>query len=349
MPDKPAPSEVVTVGSATQDVFITSRDTKVMRLQSYDDEDAFLAIPYGAKIDVDEMFITTGGGGTNTGVTFKRFGLGTSVLAKVGDDRSGRVIRERLKEEGIDDSLVIVDPERGTGYSAILMSFTGERTVFVYRGATLYLDDSDIDWDRLGQAGMVFVGSLSGETARLYPKITAFCAERGIFLASNPGGTQFRAGLDAFRDVMQHLDVLFLNKEEAYTFTCVEPKRGCHDEREMLRLLHEAGAKRVLITEGAKGCQAIDGTTYYSAPACEAKVVSTLGAGDAFASACAAALFRGEFFDRALRYGAVNAAAVVQELGAKRGILTWDAATRAVDDWARRTQETPPSTYLQDN
>jgi ribokinase len=337
MSDKTRPSEVVTIGSATQDVFITTDSLSVMRLQSYDDEEAYFALPYGAKLDVDEMFITTGGGGTNTGVTFKRFGLTTSVLSKVGDDRSGRQIGERLREEGIDDSMVSVSREYSTGYSAIIMGFTGERTVLVHRGATLHLHESDIDWDRLGQAKLVFVGSLSGETAKLYPKIASFCAERGIFLASNPGGTQFRAGLEAFGDVIRHVGVLFLNKEEAYTFTGVEPKRGGHDEREMLRMMREAGAQRVVITEGAKGCQAIDGSAYYSAPACKAKVVSTLGAGDAFASACTAALYKGESFDRALRYGAANAAAVVAQVGAKRGILTWQAATDAVSDWFRST------------
>lgn len=326
-------SEVVTIGSATQDVFITTVGVNVMRMQSYDDERAYFALPYGAKIDVDDMFITTGGGGTNTSVTFKRFGLTTSVLSKVGNDRSGRQIRDRLVEEGIDDSMVSVSAEHRTGYSAIIMGFTGERTVLVYRGATLYVDEDDIDWHRLGQAKLVFVGSLSGETAKLYPKIASFCGENQIFLASNPGGTQFRAGLGAFGDVIRHLDILFLNKEEAYTFTGVEPRRGRHDEREMLRMLRDAGAGHVVITEGAKGCQAIDSTTYYSAPACKAKVVSTLGAGDAFASACTAALYKGQPFDRALRYGAVNAAAVVQQIGAKRGILSWEAATNAVADW----------------
>ncbi len=349
MPENATASEVVTIGSATQDVFIRTTGVNIMRLQSYHDEQAFFALPYGAKIDVDEMFITTGGGGTNTSVTFKRFGLTTSVLAKIGDDRSGRQIRDRLQEERIDDSLLVVDPEQRTGYSAIIMGFTGERTVLVYRGATLHLYENDIDWGRLGQAKLVFVGSLSGETAELYPKIACFCAERGIFLAANPGGTQFRAGLDACRDVLPHLDVLFLNKEEAYTFTRVEPKRGRHDERQMLRLLHEAGATRVVITEGAKGCQAIDDTAYYSAPACKAKVISTLGAGDAFASGCTAALYKGESFDRALRYGAANAAAVIQQIGAKRGILTWEAATNAVADWYHCAEQTQPAAGSDDD
>jgi len=322
--------EVVTIGSATQDVFIMSKGINVLRIESFDAEQAFLAVPYGAKIDVDEMFISTGGGAMNTAFTLSRFGLRTSVVAKVGQDRSGEIIRERLRDEGLDDSMVVADPEQRTGYSAILMGSGGDRTVLVYRGATLHLRESEINWERLKTARLIFVGSLSGETATLYPKIAEFCAEQGIFLASNPGSTQFKQGLAACREFVCHIDLLFMNKDEAYTFTRVEPRRGGHDEREMLTMLRDAGAKRVVITEGARGCQAIDEAAYYSVPACKAKVVSTLGAGDAFASACAAAVYKGEPFARALRFGAVNAAAVVSSIGAKRGILTWDEATAAV-------------------
>lgn len=322
--------EVVTIGSATQDVFIMSRGASIIRLQSYSSEEAFLALPYGAKIDVEEMFVSTGGGAVNTAFTFRRFGLTTAIVAKVGQDRSGDIIRKRLDEEGVNTSMVIADPDHRTGYSAILVGPTGDRTVLVYRGATLHLRENEIDWERLKWAKVIFVGSLSGESAKLYPTIAEFCAQNGLFLASNPGSTQFKQGLDACREFVRHVDILFLNKQEAYTFTRVEPRRGSHDERQMLRMMQEAGAKRVVITEGAKGCQAIDEAAYYSVPACKAKVVSTLGAGDAFAAACTAALYRQQPFARALRYGAANAAAVVSSIGAKRGILSWEQATEKV-------------------
>ncbi len=51
--------------------------------------------------------------------------------------------------------------------------------------------------------------------------------------------------------------------------------------------------------------------------------------------ACSAALLRGEPFAKALRLGAANAASVVQGMGAKRGILTWDQAQQWV---AERTE-----------
>ncbi len=326
---------VVTIGGATQDVFVISKDVNIMRMQSFDCEDAFFAIPYGAKVDVDEMFITTGGSATNTSITFHRFGLATSVLAKVGDDRSGGIVRERLVEEGIDDSMIAVDPDHRTGYSAILVGYTGERSVLVHRGATLHLTESDIDWDRMREAELVFVGSLSGQVAELYPTIAQFCAENGIFFASNPGSGQFCEGVEACRPFLAHVDMLFMNQDEAYQFTGVEPKRGPHDEREMLERLRAAGAMRVIITQGAKGCQAIDDDAYYSIPAAKAEVVSTLGAGDAFAAGCTAAFFKGEPFARALRFGAINAAGVVSKIGAKRGIRSWAKAADEVTEWER--------------
>jgi ribokinase len=329
------PCDIVTIGSATQDVFIMSQGVNVLRIESFESEEAYLALPYGAKVDVEEMFITTGGGALNTAFTFHRFGLPTAVVAKVGQDRSGEIIRERLREEQLDDSMLVADPEHRTGYSAILTGPSRDRTVLVYRGATLHLREEDLDWDRLKTARAVFVGSLSGDSAALYPTLVEFCAANRIFLASNPGSAQFRQGLLACHGLVCHMDILFLNKEEAHRFTGVEPRRGRHDEREMLRMLRDAGAERVVITEGARGCQAIDTSAYYSVPACKAKVASTLGAGDAFASACTAALCRGESFARALRYGAVNAASVISSIGAKRGILTWDQATAAVADCER--------------
>jgi len=326
---KPSP-EVVTIGSATEDVFIMTQGLCRIRIEGCETEESYFALPSGAKIDVDEMFISTGGGATNTAVTFRRFGLPTAALAKVGDDRSGRTIRERLKREGIDTRLLNTDPEQRTGYSAILSGFGAERTVLVYRGATLHLRESDIDWDVLRRARLVFVGSLSGDSAKLYPAIASFCAEHGIRLAANPGSTQFRAGVQAFAGVLKHLDMLFLNREEAHTFTRIPPKRGWHDEREMLRILLDAGPRCAVMTEGPRGCQAVDGQAHYSVPACKVKAVSTLGAGDAFASACAAAVLKGEPLVRALRYGAANAASVISQIGAKRGVLTWDEATKAV-------------------
>jgi len=327
--------DVITIGSATQDVFVSAEEAELVRIQTAEDERALLAFEYGAKLDVKDMFITVGGGGVNTSVTFSRFALKAAVVSKIGKDAAGRTIRERLRRDGVGVDLLVVDPEQRTGYSAILLGFTGDRTVLVYRGATLALRADELDWDTLARTKMLFVGSLSGQTAELYPRLAEFAGERGLMLAVNPGSTQFRQGLEALSPVLQHTDVIFLNKSEAYRLTGVAPESGPEDETCMCRMIHEAGAKRVVITAGPEGAEAFDGEQQHFVPAYPVQVAATLGAGDAFASACSAALLRGEPFVKALQLGAANAASVVQGIGAKRGILTWDQAQQWV---AERTE-----------
>jgi len=327
--------DVITVGSATQDVFVSAQDAELVCIRTAEDERALLAFEYGAKLDVNDMFVTVGGGAVNTSVTFSRFGLQAAVVCKVGKDAAGRTIRERLHRDGVGVDLMVTDPQERTGYSAILLGFTGDRTVLVYRGATLALCADEVDWETLARAKLLFVGSLSGHTAELYPRLAQFAGERGLMLAINPGSTQFRQGLQALSPVLQHTDVVFLNKREAYLLTGVDPESGPDDECRMCRMIHEAGAKRVVVTAGAEGADAFDGEQQLSVPAYQVKVAATLGAGDAFASACSAALLRGEPFPTALRLGAANAASVVQGMGAKHGILTWDQAQQWV---AERTE-----------
>ena len=81
----------------------------------------------------------------------------------------------------------------------------------------------------------------------------------------------------------------------------------------------------IVITDGGKGAYAYDGEHYYFCPAFEGPVVSTLGAGDAFASTFCGALGRTDKnIGKALMYASVNSAGVVSEFGATQGLLTFE-------------------------
>ena len=64
------PFDVLTIGSATEDVFLTLADSKIIRVEDDSEERAYLALEYGAKIRTSDVVIETGGGATNTAVTF---------------------------------------------------------------------------------------------------------------------------------------------------------------------------------------------------------------------------------------------------------------------------------------
>ena len=170
------------------------------------------------------------------------------------------------------------------------------------------------------------MGSVAGPAAPLFNKLAIFGGQHNVKVAINPGSTQLKQGLEGLREALKYVTAMFVNKREAHQLTGVEPDRGPSDERQMLRLLYEAGCRNVLITAGAEGSHGYDGKRYFTIPAFGTQVVSTVGAGDAYAAACVVGLHRGLPLNEAMRVGAANAASAVAKWGAKEGILTWQQA-----------------------
>lgn len=327
--------DVITVGSATEDVFVVLKDSRVIRIEDVNGETAYFAVPYGAKIPVDGMEVMTGGGSTNVSAALARMGLKVACVCKVGDDGPGQRIVGELQDFGVDTSLVLTTTEFRTGYSVILTAFTGERTILVHRGANRHISLEELPLQTLRTAQWLYLGSMRGPAARLFFDLAEFAQQHNIKLAVNPGSTQLALGLDGLTPVLRHTELFLVNKEEAYALTGVAPDRSKADEHEMLRMLHEAGCKQVVITAGQEGADGYDGEAFYFVPAFRPrKVVSTVGAGDSFAAGCLAGLHRGLTLPEAMRIGAANAASVVCKVGAKHGLLTWDEAAAFLDQHA---------------
>ena len=58
--------DIVVVGTATEDVFVSVPTSKIIQVADADQEQAYLALEYGAKLTVESIFISVGGGSTNT-------------------------------------------------------------------------------------------------------------------------------------------------------------------------------------------------------------------------------------------------------------------------------------------
>lgn len=320
--------DVVSIGSATQDVFVSSDQTCLISIHGADSDQQYLAYEYGAKVAVDHLFITTGGGATNTAISFARLGLKAGIICEVGQDDAGQMIERTLAAEGVQTRMMTRNAELTTGYSVILTGPTGDRTVLVHRGAGCGLTRPEVDWDALRQTQWLYLSSLAGESAALWDDLAAFASEQHLRLVLNPGGQQIKRGLAGLTSILSTADTLFLNQREAYQLLGHEERRGEEDEREALSQLVATGCKRVVMTRGGEGAMAYDGREFYSIPAPVVQVVSNLGAGDAFASGCVAALHRGLSLPEALQVGTANSGSVVGHMGATEGLLTWDEVSR---------------------
>ncbi len=227
--------DVVTVGSATRDVFVKSDLSKIVRIRDVLTEHELLCFDYGAKINVNEIFFTTGGGATNAAVSFARQGMKVACLCVVGNDSTGDEIARMLSDEGVDVSLLVRDGERSTGYSVVINSFEGDRTVLTYRGANHFLTPDRVNWDGLARTKWVYLTSLTGSSAKLLSPLAEFCNERGVKLAWNPGSVQIGQSAGKLAGALRSTEVLLLNRTEAARFVGADSARRYID-RELCTL-----------------------------------------------------------------------------------------------------------------
>ena len=89
-------------------------------------------------------------------------------------------------------------------------------------------------------------------------------------------------------------------------------------------MVRELGPKIVVITDGVKGAYADDGANvWFMPPYPDPKPpFERTGAGDAFSSTFVVALACGQSVEDALRWAPINSMSVVQQVGARAGLLS---------------------------
>lgn len=309
--------DVVTIGSAVQDVFLVSDAIQIIKSSRFS-TGAGECVSLGSKIEIDTLHISSGGGATNAAVTFSNLGFTSTCIAKIGSDTIGSSITKDLADRGVDTSRFITAEEGKSGYSTLLTAPSGERTVLVYRGVSQDLTFEDIDWALIERASWVYLTSLGGNI-KLAQRIVENCKKRRIHLAWNPGMSEIKADPKAILEILKtSVDVFNVNREEASVLTGVS-------EKSLLKLfinLHSDTHLIRIITDGERGSYLCNGSSCYQAGTSGAKSISRTGAGDAFGSGVVASLMQGDPIHTALRIGTLNAESVIQSLGAKEGLLT---------------------------
>jgi ribokinase len=306
--------DVVSIGAATRDVFLRSAAIRVLRDDSFPTGEAE-CLSLGSKIDIDEILFETGGGGTNTAVGFARQGLKTGFFGRIGaHDARGKEIIEALRGENVDTNLVIKDPRDMTGYSVLLLTPRGERTVLVYRGASA--DFTAKEMDRSFSTKWIYVSSLGGDLAALKMLWKRAAAEK-IQIAWNPGAKELALGVATLRPLIQQCAIFSVNQEEAAKLTG-------HTRHQDIAVFHELRSWTegiVLLTQGTDGCLAALGHDAYHSGTRPVKVVDTTGAGDAFGCGFVGSWIRNHDIVRALQDATANSESVIAALGAKKGLL----------------------------
>ncbi len=250
-----------------------------------------------------KFFSTAGGKGANQAVAAARLGAEVTFVCCVGSDQLGSQALQLFKNEGIDTSLIFVDPQEASGVALITVNEKGENTIVVASGANMKLSSdklADIDKHILLADVILIQLEIPMETVEF---VVEKAKKYGKKVILNP------APATKLSDKL--LDGLFLitpNQSEAELLIGTE----IIDEEPLRRsadLLRMKGTKNVIFTLGEKGVflSTVSNSKYFDPP--RVKVVDTTAAGDIFNGALATAISENKEWDEAVAF-ATNAASI---------------------------------------
>lgn len=274
-----------------------------------------------------------GGGPYNVLKDLARLGAGFPLegVGLVGDDASGRSIREDCLAEGIDVTQLRATPEAPTAFTDVMtVRSTRRRTFFHRRGANALLGPEHFDfsrtrarWFHLGYLLLLDrldeVGADGAPRAReVFRRARAAGLKTSLDCVSDPGG-RFAA---VVAPVLPEVDVLFANDFEAEQLTGTAWGRGAELRREAViaagRALLAHGVREWVVVhcpETACACGA-DGEVHWqpSVRLPPAMLAGAAGAGDALAAGVLLGLHEGWPMPRALELGVCAAAASLRHV-----------------------------------
>lgn len=291
-----------------------------------------LALVAGDRLDGplagDEVQLA--GAEANVAVGLAAYGVEVDIVARLGDDVAGRVIRAGLAGRGVGVGALVVDATRPTGRYAKVegVDDAGEpKTTSRYRRF-----DSAMAAAGPGLLGEPAVRDVLAGTALVHcsgitPALSADCAalmeallvERGLDGGGRPGphlsfDVNWREPLwpDGDTSVVarlaDHADTVLVGADEA------ERVFGESDPGRLRRLL--PGPELLVVKDGARRAVALprDGDVV-EVPALAVDVVEPVGAGDSFAAGFLYGRLLGEPLRRCLRRGHLGAAATLTVRG----------------------------------
>ncbi len=345
-------TKILTIGSATMDVFVECDEANIVSVCSKTKNSDFMSYPYGSKIDISTFSSNVGGGGINTACNFANLGFDTSAIFKIGKDVYSNGILASFKDKKVKLNNIIQREDTSTGFSIILVSFQGDRTVLAHRGANAQIREDEINYEAIKEADFMYVAPLNGESNKVLEPIVAYAHKHGTRICFNAGTTSLRRGFEHIKTILKSAHIVVMNKEEASMATGIivrpdsKTEKFSHelihtDIKKMLTTLKVMDYQVIVITDGGRGAYAYDGQKFYFCPTFPAPVVSTLGAGDAFASTFCAALERTKLnVGLSLMYASVNSSCVVSEFGATEGLATFE-------EIEEKLKNNPDFTYLE--
>jgi ribokinase len=311
------PGKVFVIGSANVDLTV-----KVERLPEV-----------GETVSDGEFYTSFGGKGANQAVAAHRAGASVMFMGRVGQDENGRAILNRLKECGLDTSLVQLDPEHPSGVALIMVDRQGRNKIAVAPGANRHIDGGEIRRaESLMRGGGVMLLQLEVPVDAVGVALKT-AKRHDLITILNPAPV---------RPLPSHLfelvDILVPNEREALVLAGLS-NVGSQDLLAAAMSIIRLGAHNVIVTLGERGALWVHGDHVVEFDAFSVEAVDSTAAGDAFCGALACALAEGLSLDEAIPFALAAGAITVTRRGAQDSLPSREEIEALL---SRRHRSLPP-------
>lgn len=259
-----------------------------------------------------------GGKGANQAIAAKRCGADVSMIAKIGKDENGKILREKLKEENIDVTCIFKDDQDPTGLALIMVNKNGNNSIVVVPGSNMNITDKEIDnsISKIINSDILIAQFETNEnmTLKSFQKAKEF--NKTTILNPAPAKK-----ID--EKLLKLTDIIIPNETEAEILTGIKIN-SIDDAKKAGEFFLNKGVKFSVITLGEKGALIVGRNFYELVHAFKVNAVDTTAAGDSFIGALSSKLnfknLNRETLKDAVSFGNKVSSITVQRKGAQPSI-----------------------------
>lgn len=247
-----------------------------------------------------------GGPAATAAVACARLGAQVDMIARVGDDSTGKGILTELEQEGVNTSTMVIIEGATSTQAAIFVDKEGSRIIVSYPSPSLIADPKLLEKIDFSQYDMVLADVRWHEGA-----LKAFELARAAGVPTL---------LDADTTPQPIDELVALSSHAVFSRPGLIKFAGTEDIDAALEYAAKKAAGEVYVTLGAEGYAFIECGKIVHIPGFKVSVVDTTGAGDVFHGAYAYALSKGMEKRGGLKFAAATAALKCTKQGGRSGI-----------------------------
>ncbi|QZE13761.1 adenosine kinase [Halosquirtibacter laminarini] len=318
-------SKVIGIGNALVDEITLLMDPSV--LQKFNLKSGSMTLVDRIQSDVihqetkkNRKKITSGGSVSNVIGALASMGIKTGFIGAIGSDDFGSFFSQSLSSLDVD--LFLKKRSESTGVAISLVTPDGERTFATHLGAAATLEAADVHPSYFDGFDIFMIEGYLVQNHELIASAAALAHQLGLKVAIDLASFNVvEENLSLLKGiVVDYVDILFANEEEARAFTDKMPIEALEEMSTMV--------DTVVVKVGAEGAYVQHMKERVHIPTLSNQVVDTTGAGDFFAAGFLYGVANGLELSRCGYLGALLASKVIAVSGAHLEPEMWQQLKR---------------------